>query len=187
MAGLDQFAKRADQAEKEIEKLAKELESLKKSAPGPGDKEEDEVPEELKKLRQENSRLKYRLNILKRALEKESVPVNKDGMTNIAGSLVSFFTQAISATYPDLENCPCPILPSSKGGDYQFNGAMAIAGLLKGKGQKVAPRDVANKIVENVASNDLIEKMEVAGPGFKLDQSIGRLSRKMPDSQTSVS
>jgi len=146
--------------------LAKELESLKKSAPGPGDKEEDEVPEELKKLRQENSRLKYRLNILKRALEKESVPVNKDGMTNIAGSLVSFFTQAISATYPDLENCPCPILPSSKGGDYQFNGAMAIAGLLKGKGQKVAPRDVANKIVENVASNDLIEKMEVAGPGF---------------------
>ena len=166
MAGLDQFAKRADQAEKEIEKLAKELESLKKSAPGPGDKEEDEVPEELKKLRQENSRLKYRLNILKRALEKESVPVNKDGMTNIAGSLVSFFTQAISATYPDLENCPCPILPSSKGGDYQFNGAMAIAGLLKGKGQKVAPRDVANKIVENVASNDLIEKMEVAGPGF---------------------
>ena len=170
MAGLDQFAKRADKAEKEIEKLAKELESLKKASPGPGPAAggdtEAEVPEELKKLRQENSRLKYRLNILKRAVEKECVPVNKDGLTNIAGSLVSFFTQAISATYPELENCPCPILPSTKGGDYQFNGAMAIAGLLKSKGQKVAPRDVANKIVENVSSNDLIEKMEVAGPGF---------------------
>ena len=170
MAGLDQFAKRADKAEKEIEKLVKELESLKKASPGPGPAAvgdtEAEVPEELKKLRQENSRLKYRLNILKRAVEKECVPVNKDGLTNIAGSLVSFFTQAISATYPELENCPCPILPSTKGGDYQFNGAMAIAGLLKSKGQKVAPRDVANKIVENVSSNDLIEKMEVAGPGF---------------------
>ena len=135
MAGLDQFAERADKAEKEIEKLAKELESLKKASPGPspaaGGDTEAEVPEELKKLRQENSRLKYRLNILKRAVEKECVPVNKDGLTNIAGSLVSFFTQAISATYPELENCPCPILPSTKGGDYQFNGAMAIAGILK--------------------------------------------------------
>ena len=30
----------------------------------------------------------------------------------------------------------------------------------------MAPRDIANKIVENVPANDLIEKLEVAGPGF---------------------
>merc|ERR1711971_940060 len=87
-----------------------------------------------------------------------------DKMLEDRGNTAAYMLYAY--TYPDLENCPCPLLPSTKGGDYQFNGAMAISGLLKAKGQKVAPRDVANKIVENVASNDLIEKMEVAGPGF---------------------
>ena len=33
-------------------------------------------------------------------------------------------------------------------------------------GVKMAPRDIANKIVENIPANDLIEKLEVAGPGF---------------------
>ena len=164
---LGKLSNRADKAEKEIEKLALELESLKKN-PASGGKGNDDadVPEELLKLRQENTRLKYRLNILKKAVEKESVPCNNDGMTNISQTLVSYFTQSITSCFPDLPNPPCPILPSSKGGDYQFNGAMAIAGLLKAKGEKVAPRDVANKIVEQIPSSDLIEKLEVAGPGF---------------------
>lgn len=33
-------------------------------------------------------------------------------------------------------------------------------------GQKISPRDVANKIVENLESHELIEKVEIAGPGF---------------------
>lgn len=33
-------------------------------------------------------------------------------------------------------------------------------------GQKVSPRDVANNIVPNVPPNAIIEKLEVAGPGF---------------------
>ena len=57
-------------------------------------------------------------------------------------------------------------MPSTKGGDYQFNGAMAISGLLKAKGEKINPRDVATKIVANVPENILVEKLEVAGPGF---------------------
>ena len=172
MANIDKFVARAEKAEKEIEKLALELESLKKnsvgqggSGDGGGGENEEDVPEELKKLRQENSRLKYRLNILKRAVEKEG-RVDHDGLTNISATLVSLFTSAIQSSYPALDSCPCPVLPSSKGGDYQFNGAMAIAGLLKAKGQKVAPRDVATKVVENVPNNDLIEKLEIAGPGF---------------------
>jgi len=170
MAGdLAKLSNRAEKAEKEIEKLAVELESLKKNTPvsggGKGNDDAD-VPEELLKLRQENTRLKYRLNILKKAVEKEILPCNNDGITNISQTLVSFFTQSITTCFPDLANPPCPILPSSKGGDYQFNGAMAIAGLLKAKGEKVAPRDVANKIVEQIPSSDLIEKLEVAGPGF---------------------
>jgi arginyl-tRNA synthetase len=37
---------------------------------------------------------------------------------------------------------------------------------LQGKGIKTTPRDVANKVVENVPAHDAIEKLEVAGPGF---------------------
>merc|ERR1712241_446054 len=43
-----------------------------------------------------------------------------------------------------------------------------MAGLLKGQGIKMPPREVANKILEKVdiTKSDLIEKLEVAGPGF---------------------
>lgn len=33
-------------------------------------------------------------------------------------------------------------------------------------GTKVSPRDVANKIVENISESPIIEKLEIAGPGF---------------------
>lgn len=46
-------------------------------------------------------------------------------------------------------------------GDYQANGVMAIA---KRLGEK--PRDLAQKVVDAVASNELIAKLEIAGPGF---------------------
>ena len=96
MSDLDKFSARAERAEKEIEKLALELEALKKagsSKPEAGVGDEEDVPEELKILRQENNRLKYRLNILKRAVEKESCPVNEDGVINISQSLIRYFTQ----------------------------------------------------------------------------------------------
>ena len=82
MSDLDKFSARAEAAEKEIEKLAKELEVLKKAGSskrgegGAGDEDEEDVPEELMKLRKENSRLKYRLNILKRAVKTEGRDMN---------------------------------------------------------------------------------------------------------------
>ena len=45
--------------------------------------------------------------------------------------LVSLFQAAMSVGFPDLVDPPCPVLPSTKGGDYQFNGAMSVSGLLK--------------------------------------------------------
>ena len=87
-------------------------------------------------------------------------------MLSVLNSLEDIFKEAVSEAFPDLPDAPCPITPSSKFGDYQFNGAMAIAGLLKGQGIKMPPRDVANKILEKVPKNDLIEKLDVAGPGF---------------------
>jgi len=48
-----------------------------------------------------------------------------------------------------------------KFGDYQFNGAMALAKSLKAK-----PRDIAGKIVAALDVDELVEAPEVAGPGF---------------------
>ncbi|XOV78483.1 MAG: arginine--tRNA ligase [Aestuariibacter sp.] len=61
------------------------------------------------------------------------------------------------------ENAPAPLTQSTKSGfgDYQFNGAMALAKALKQK-----PRDIAQSIVDAVELDDLVEKLEIAGPGF---------------------
>jgi regulator of replication initiation timing len=65
MSGLESFVARAAVAEKEIEKLMLEVEALKATNVDYDEK----VPEDLEKLRIENSKLKYRLGILKRTTE----------------------------------------------------------------------------------------------------------------------
>ncbi|SFN35995.1 arginine--tRNA ligase [Xenorhabdus japonica] len=49
----------------------------------------------------------------------------------------------------------------SQFGDYQLNGAMAA-----GKKLNINPREIANKIVENLDLDEIAEKIEIAGPGF---------------------
>jgi arginyl-tRNA synthetase len=46
-------------------------------------------------------------------------------------------------------------------GDYQINGAMGAAKVLK-----TNPRELAQKIIDNLDVADLAEKTESAGPGF---------------------
>ena len=46
-------------------------------------------------------------------------------------------------------------------GDFQTNFAMTTSKII---GKK--PREIASEIIENFGKNDLIEKMEIAGPGF---------------------
>ena len=52
-------------------------------------------------------------------------------MPSVVEILIDLFRDAIAQAYPDLPDPPCPVAPSAKQGDYQFNGAMPIAGLLK--------------------------------------------------------
>lgn len=61
------------------------------------------------------------------------------------------------------ENSPAPLSRSTRAefGEYQFNGAMALAKVL---GKK--PRDIAQQIVDVVELADVAEKLEIAGPGF---------------------
>lgn len=46
-------------------------------------------------------------------------------------------------------------------GDFQFNGAMALS-----KKLGLKPRDIAAKIIENLDLNGIVQKAEIAGPGF---------------------
>lgn len=182
MSEVENYVRRAENAEKELEKLFAEIALLEKSSidGAVGQK----VPEELEKLQIENTKLKYRLGVLQRAVQAEEQKVggmassNKKSkpnencdpsatMPSISVLLVDIFRSAIDSAFPNIgKDVPCPVTISAKQADYQFNGAMVIAGILKGQGVKIAPRDVATKIVGQVPTNDVIDKLDVAGPGF---------------------
>lgn len=90
-------------------------------------------------------------------------------MENIIEILEKTFSQAIASAYPDIIDPPVIITLSGnnpKFGDYQCNSALPLANIYKQMGKKLAPRDIANKIVGNVPSCEAIDKLEVAGPGF---------------------
>ncbi|GAA5525011.1 arginine--tRNA ligase [Microbulbifer aestuariivivens] len=61
------------------------------------------------------------------------------------------------------EECGPVVAPAKKAGfgDYQANGAMAAA-----KRMGTNPRELAAKIVEQLDRGEMIEKAEIAGPGF---------------------
>ncbi len=140
---VEDYVRRAEKAEEEIQVLMKELKSLEKcpAAGNPGNNgEESAIPEELEKLQAENKKLKYRLSVLQRATEAEKAaastkkPKKTDNSTmpSISQLLVDLFRFAIARAYPDLgKDVPCPVTISSTQADYQFNGAMAISGILK--------------------------------------------------------
>ena len=49
---------------------------------------------------------------------------------------------------------------------FQCNGAMAAAGAARKRGEKLNPRDVAQAVADHAGDSGLIERLEVAGPGF---------------------
>ncbi|XP_026541098.1 arginine--tRNA ligase, cytoplasmic [Notechis scutatus] len=84
----------------------------------------------LEELREENAKLKYRLNILQKSLQEERHREKSfKGMININHRIQEIFKAAIKAAYPDLENPPLAVTPSqqSRFGDYQCNSAMSIS------------------------------------------------------------
>lgn len=80
---------------------------------------------------------------------------------NIHHILTQRFTQAVEAL--GVADAPIPLSRSTRPefGEYQFNGAMALAKTLKQK-----PRDIALQILEKVELDDIAAKLEIAGPGF---------------------
>ena len=60
-------------------------------------------------------------------------------------------------------DCGAHLAPSKKAGfgDYQANGAMGAAKLMKSN-----PRELAQNILDHLDLGDIVEKTEIAGPGF---------------------
>jgi len=84
-------------------------------------------------------------------------------MPNIRQLLEKRVSQAIAAAYPDAADAPAIVQSAAdpRFGDYQANGAMALAKRLKRN-----PREVAGRVVEHLDVADMAEAPEVAGPGF---------------------
>uniref|UniRef100_A0A0N4ZVB6 Probable arginine--tRNA ligase, cytoplasmic n=1 Tax=Parastrongyloides trichosuri TaxID=131310 RepID=A0A0N4ZVB6_PARTI len=137
-------------------------------------------------------KLKYRINILKRSIEnqkiennkkvkngeKEFIAPQKSGKNknyvkvinygdSIVGPLKELFSLALKKAYPDFDEKVILVETNNpKHGDYQFNNALKICGLLKGLGQKVTPGDVAKKIASFLPKSDLIENLDISPAGF---------------------
>lgn len=80
---------------------------------------------------------------------------------NIQNIIVARFKEALAVM--GHRDAPVPVAKSTKPGfgDYQFNGAMALAKRLKQN-----PREIASNVIEHVNTEDFAEKLEIAGPGF---------------------
>ncbi|ASJ70634.1 arginine--tRNA ligase [Granulosicoccus antarcticus] len=72
------------------------------------------------------------------------------------------FTQVADSIGTDSATQPVdPLLQASRHADFQANAAMAMA-----KALKKNPREIATAVIEAVAANELIDQLEIAGPGF---------------------
>ncbi|KGQ71201.1 arginine--tRNA ligase [Chelonobacter oris] len=81
---------------------------------------------------------------------------------NIQRILSQKVKQAMIAAGAD-QNCDAVVRQSGKPqfGDYQANGIMAAA-----KKSGMAPRDMAQKVIDNLDVGELLAHVEIAGPGF---------------------
>lgn len=83
-------------------------------------------------------------------------------MNTIISQLKSKFTRALASLFPE-KDFPIDLTQSTqeKFGHYQCNSAMKIGKILKKN-----PRQIATEIVEKLDKTDLIEKVDIEGPGF---------------------
>ncbi len=85
-------------------------------------------------------------------------------MNLIEKEIAGVFEETIKKLYPEVEgvkNIDVQAASNDRFGDFQTNFAMVNAKLLKNN-----PRAVASQVVENITENDIIDKLEIAGPGF---------------------
>ncbi|MFE1247494.1 arginine--tRNA ligase [Streptomyces sp. NPDC058735] len=81
-------------------------------------------------------------------------------VTSLSDSVHQRLAAALSAALPQAGSAD-PLLRRSDRADFQANGILALA-----KKEKANPRELATQVVARVESGELIEDVEVSGPGF---------------------
>ena len=83
----------------------------------------------------------------------------------ILANLKKFFQNAVDQAFGPGLSTPLEVARSNdvRFGQYQFNSAMKLAAVLP---ERLPPRKIAEKIVEAAGTSELVEKLEIAGPGF---------------------
>ncbi|WP_435604549.1 arginine--tRNA ligase [Streptomyces sp. bgisy130] len=81
-------------------------------------------------------------------------------VTSLAASVHQRVADALSAALPEAGSAD-PLLRRSDRADFQANGMLALAKKLKGN-----PRELAAKVVAEIGESDLLQEIEVSGPGF---------------------
>lgn len=90
-------------------------------------------------------------------------------MISIITHLTELFSTAIEKALPSLPHTEAIISickSGSKFGDYQCNSALSLVRLVQEKGAKVSPRSLAEEIIKNLDVSPLVERVELAGPGY---------------------
>ncbi|MEU7282793.1 arginine--tRNA ligase [Streptomyces sp. NPDC045431] len=79
---------------------------------------------------------------------------------SLASTVQQRLADALSAALPEAGSRD-PLLRRSDRADFQANGILALAKQVKGN-----PRELAAKVVEAIPADDVIQDIEVSGPGF---------------------
>ncbi|MDF6043092.1 arginine--tRNA ligase [Streptomyces sp. JH14] len=79
---------------------------------------------------------------------------------SLASTLQQQLADALTAALPDAGTAD-PLLRRSDRADFQANGILALAKKLKGN-----PRELASQVTAAIPAGDLIQEIEVSGPGF---------------------
>ncbi|MBT2368720.1 arginine--tRNA ligase [Streptomyces sp. ISL-10] len=79
---------------------------------------------------------------------------------SLASTVQQRLADALAAALPEAGSAD-PMLRRSDRADFQANGILALAKKLKGN-----PRELATKVLDAIAANDVLKDIEVSGPGF---------------------
>ncbi|EGD81139.1 arginyl-tRNA synthetase [Salpingoeca rosetta] len=143
---------------------------------GGHDAEMEFASDSFKALVKENGKLKYQLAHLQQTLEELRKPAEfkfedkPDLAVDTMRVVADLMRSTIGIAFPEFADVdPSITIPAAKvknAGSYQCNAAMNINNKLKKQGVKSNPREVAQKIADSLPENPVVDKLEVAGPGF---------------------
>lgn len=87
---------------------------------------------------------------------------------SVLNALIATFDLATKKAFPALTPMPTVVTKGSHPnfGDYQCNNSLSLAKQISAGGTKTSPLEIARKLCEHLVKESLIEKVDIAGPGF---------------------